>query len=308
MKRVVITEFMDTASVNRLRERFDVQYDPQRVDDRHALFASLGDCDGLIVRNRTQVDADLLDRAPHLKIVGRLGVGLDNIDVASCTARAIAVAPATGANTVSVAEYVIGAALTLVRGTFGATQNVVAGEWPRQKLTGGELSGKTMGLVGYGAIARAVADRARAFGMTIAAHDPHLPASDPAWAGADNLALDALFSSVDILSLHVPLTDQTRHIIDAKALASMKDTAIVINTARGGVVDDAALARALADKTIGGAALDVFETEPMTAESGAAFAGLDNVVLTPHIAGVTEESNVRVSAVIADAIIGALGE
>src|SRR5690606_30176533 len=123
------------------------------------------------------------------------------------------------------------AALTLVRGTFGATQSVGAGEWPRQKLMGGELSGKTMGLVGYGAIARAVADRARAFGMTIAAHDPHLPASDPAWAGADNLALDALFSSADVLSLHVPLTDQTRHIIDAKALASMKDTAIVINTA-----------------------------------------------------------------------------
>ena len=306
MKRIVISEFMDATSVERLRSVFDVAYDPKLVDDRDRLAGLVADAEGLIVRNRTQVDAGLLSAAPKLSIVGRLGVGLDNIDVAACRERGIAVVPATGANSLAVAEYVLAAALTLVRGVFGSTQVVIAGEWPRQRLMGGELSGRILGLVGFGAIAREVAARARAFGMHIAAYDPLLPEQHPTWADAERLGLDDLLARADVISLHVPLTEDTRHIIDAGAIARMKPNAIVINTARGGVVDDVALAAALRERRIGGAALDVMEVEPVTAESGRIFSGLDNLILTPHIAGVTAESNVRVSAVIAEAVIDAL--
>lgn len=295
MADIVIAEFLDESAIAEMLGGFDVLYDPALVDAPERLKAALAGARALVVRNRTQVRAPLLDAAPKLKAVGRLGVGLDNIDLAACRARGVAVFPATGANDVAVAEYVMGAALALVRGAFAATEAVLSGAWPRNASVGGELAGRMLGLVGFGAIARETARRARAFDMGVAAFDPYLPPADPAWDGVLRLDLSALLERADVLSLHTPLTAETRRMIDAPALARMKPSAVLVNAARGGVVDEAALAAALRSGRLGGAALDVFEEEPLTAAGAARFQGLRNLILTPHIAGVTAESNVRVS-------------
>ena len=309
MPDIVISEFMDAAAVNGLRDGFEVLYDPGLVDRPAALAAALGAARALIVRNRTQVTADLLTAAPALVAVGRLGVGLDNIDLKACGTRGIEVFPATGANDQAVAEYVIAAALILLRGAYHAGPEMLAGAWPRQALMGRETAGKTLGLVGFGAIARQVAARARALGMGVAATDPFVAAEDPAWQGvARHDSLASLLPAVDVLSLHVPLTDATRGLIDAAALDRMKPDAALINTARGGIVDEEALADSLRAGRLGGAALDVFAEEPLSAAEAAIFAGLPNLILTPHIAGVTAESNVRVSAVTARRVRQALEE
>ena len=302
MSEIVICEFMDEAAVRDGLAGFDVHYDPKLVDRPDELRACVADARALIVRNRTQVRGALLEAAVKLEAVGRLGVGLDNIDVEACRARDIAVFPATGANDVAVAEYVMGAALHLRRGVFGATDAMIAGAWPREKLMGQELSGATLGLVGFGAIAQEVARRAAAFGMAIVAHDPHVAAGDARWGAVEPVALPDLLARADVISLHVPLTDGTRNLIDSAALARCKADAIVINSARGGVVDEAALAAALKAGRLGGAALDVFAQEPLTPEARAVFEGCPNLLLTPHVAGVTVESNVRVSHVTVAAV------
>jgi (S)-sulfolactate dehydrogenase len=299
MADIVITEFMDPAAIDAHLSGFDVIYDPKLVDQPERLSAALADARALVVRNRTQVRRPLLDAAPKLGVVGRLGVGLDNIDVDACRQRGVTVYPATGSNDLSVAEYVITAALMLLRGAWLASASVAAGEWPRQRLMGRELSGQRLGLIGYGAIAREVAVRARGLGMTIAAYDPHLPPNHEAWKNTQRLSLAELLASSDVVSLHVPLTAETRNLIDAPALALMKTDAILINAARGGVVDELAMVEALRVGRLGGAALDVFDREPVDAAYGSRFAGVQNLLLTPHIAGVTVESNVRVSDVIA---------
>lgn len=306
MPKVVISEFMDEAAIAAELAGLDVVYDPGLVDRPEDLAAAAARADALIVRNRTQVRGALLDAARDLTVVGRLGVGLDNIDLPACRARGIAIYPATGANDGAVAEYVIASALLLLRGAYGASAAVAAGAWPRNALMGREIAGKRLGLVGFGAIARETARRAAALGMAVAAHDPFVAADDPAWNPAtgpvQSRALDALIAQSDVLSLHVPLTDRTRGLIDAAALARMPKGAILINAARGGVVDEAAVARALRSGHLGGAALDVFDREPLDAAAGAVFADVPNLILTPHIAGVTQESNVRVSAVTAQAV------
>ncbi|MBP0618314.1 hydroxyacid dehydrogenase [Jiella mangrovi] len=306
MAEVVISEFMDGASVDRIRQKHETLYGPDLVDRPDDLAAALGDARAFIVRNRTKVTQALLDHAPHLQCVGRLGVGLDNIDLPACEARGVTVYPATGANDVAVAEYVMTTALMLLRGSYARSADVAAGKWPRQEMMGREGMDKRLGLVGYGAIARQVATRARPFGFEIAAFDPFLGKDDPAWAGTQSLELGELLQTSDVISLHVPLTDRTRHLVGAEALGSMKSGAVLINTARGGVVDEAALCAALKDGKLGGAALDVFETEPLTAEAGARFSGLSNLILTPHIAGVTDESNIRVGAVTTDKVLAHL--
>jgi (S)-sulfolactate dehydrogenase len=303
MADIVITEFMDEPAVERLRAAYATLYDPALADRPADIPALLAGARALVVRNRTQVRGALLDAGRRLVCVGRLGVGLDNIDVEACRARGIAVMPATGANDLSVAEYVITVAGILLRGAYFATADVVAGRWPRQRLMGRELSGKVLGLVGFGAIARETAARGRSLGMQVMACDPLLRADDPAWRMAGRGTLDEVLARSDIVSLHVPLTADTRHMIDGSRLARMKRDAIMVNAARGGVVDEIALAAALRAGRLGGAALDVFETEPVTAASGAIFAGIANLILTPHIAGVTVESNERVSGMIADAVL-----
>ncbi|MEO6748733.1 MAG: NAD(P)-dependent oxidoreductase, partial [Casimicrobiaceae bacterium] len=208
MQRIVIAEFMDGAAVDTLCGAFDVLYAPALVDQPAELRVALAPADALIVRNRTEVNKALLDAAPRLAVVGRLGVGLDNIDVAACRARNIDVIPATGANALAVAEYVVGTAMLLLRGAYRASADVAAGGWPRAKLSDGrEIGGKCLGLVGFGSIGRLAATLAHALGMRVVAHDPAIGAGDPLWAryAVTPLALDALFAAADVVSLHVPL-------------------------------------------------------------------------------------------------------
>jgi len=307
LKRIVISEFMDAPAVARLEQRYEVDYRPQLVDEGAALAAALASADAWIVRNRTQVRGALLEAARRVRVIGRLGVGLDNIDVGACEARGIRVIPASGANAESVAEYVIAMALVLLRGAYLSSAEVAAGKWPRAALsTGREAGGKTLGLVGFGSIGRIAASKARALGMRAVGHDPHVSDADPAWArrGVQPLPLDALLAASDVVSLHLPLTPQTRGLFGQDRLARMKRGAVLVNTARGGIVDEEALARLLRDGHLGGAALDVFDTEPLAA--GSALAGAPRLVLTPHVAGVTLESNERVSSLIAEKVAEAL--
>ena len=303
MAKIVISEFMDEATVAYLAASHEVIYNPALVNDTAGLLKALDDADAIIVRNCTQVNEAILNAGKNLRVVGRLGVGLDNIDMALCEARDVAVCPARGANDISVAEYVITAALVLLRQAWLSADTVMAGEWPRNQLIGREISGKQMGLVGYGSIARETASRALALGMAVSACDPYLPPEDPAWAGVRRLDLEPLLLEADVVSLHVPLTDDTRHMINAATLRRMRPGAILINTARGGIVDEAALVEALCSGQLGGAALDVFEEEPLGTERGTLFRDVPNLLLTPHIGGVTVESNVRVSRVTADSVL-----
>lgn len=300
MKRICISEFMDPVAVQALAPGFDLRYEPGWVDRRNDLMEVLDGAHALIVRNRTQVDAALLAAAPGLRVVGRLGVGLDNIDVAACRERGIRVIPAAGANARSVAEYVVTTAAMLLRGAYLSSAEVAAGKWPRTRLSEGrETLGKTLGLIGFGDIGRQAAALAQAFGMDVIAHDPMLPESHAIWAatGVRCVPLDALLAQADAVSLHVPLIDATRNLIDVGRLAAMKPGAVLINTARGGVVDEGALADALRAGHVGGAALDVFADEPL--REGGPLSNIPNLILTPHIGGVTREANARVSMMIA---------
>ena len=301
MQRIVISENMDAPAVALLAREFEVDYRPALTDDVAGLSKALAGAEAWIVRNRTQVRGAALEAASRLRVVGRLGVGLDNIDLAACSARSIEVIPATGANAESVAEYVLAMAMILLRGAaYLSTAEVAAGRWPRQVLSQGrEVGGKTLGLVGFGSIGRATARKAAALGMSVIAFDPGVPADAPAWRehGVEPCALDSLLERSDVVSLHLPLVEATRGLLGAERLARMKAGAVLVNSARGGVVDEAALARALRDGQLAGAALDVFDREPLAA--GSALADAPNVILTPHIAGVTLESNERVSGLVA---------
>jgi (S)-sulfolactate dehydrogenase len=305
--QILITEFMDESAIDRLRSRHEVAYDPKLVDARAELLALVADVDALIVRNRTQVNAEVLEHAPRLRVLGRLGVGLDNLDMAGCAARGIEVLPATGANADAVAEYVLFAAGLLLRGAFFCSGDTGAGKWPRGRMSEGhELGGKTLGIVGFGSIGQTVAAKARAFGLAVAAHDPLLPADAPAWRvlGARRCGLDELLDVADVVTLHLPLDQDTRGFFGRERLVRMKRGAILVNTARGGIVDDAALAALVKSGHLAGAAIDVFEREPLPA--GSPLAGIPNLLLTPHIAGVTQESNVRVSGMVADRVLASL--
>ncbi|MGI9484516.1 MAG: hydroxyacid dehydrogenase [Geminicoccaceae bacterium] len=301
MSKIVITEFMTNEAVDGLAKDYNVVYEADLFDRPDDLVRLIGDAEGLIVRNRTQVTSDLLDAAPGLRVIGRLGVGLDNLDMVACAARNIPVFPATGANDASVAEYVIGSAFHLIRRAFDATSRILNGEWPRQAFVGEELQGRRLGLIGFGSIARVVARKAKSLDLEIMAFDPHLPGDDPAWKQVIRSSeLADLLKAADIVSLHIPRLPSTENLIDGDAILSMKPGAILINAARGGIIDEEALAQALRSGHLGGAALDVLATEPPTKESVAKFIGLDNLVLTPHIAGPTIQSDIRVSGVTAD--------
>ena len=305
--RILITEFMDERAVAQLRQRHDVLYDDKLLDDVPRLMREAPQADAIVVRNRTQVRGALLEALVQCKVVGRLGVGLDNIDVTDCEARGIRVIPATGANALSVAEYVVASAMLLLRGVYQSSAALSAGLWPRAALSSGrETAGKTLGLVGFGSIGQLTATLARALGMEVKAHDAMMPAADPAYARLQvrPVDLDELVATADVVSLHVPLVESTRGLFDAGRLASMKPGAVLVNTSRGGIVDERAVAAALRSGALGGAALDVFDTEPLPASSH--FADCPNLILTPHVAGVTAEANERVSFLIADSVLEAL--
>ena len=305
MPSVLITEFMDQPAIDLLAQALDVQYAPELFADHAGLIKRITGHDALIVRNRTQVTAEVIKQASALKVVGRLGVGLDDIDLQACNEHNVYVAPATGANAVSVAEYVMGAIFTLYRPISDCFDAVTEGQWPRTQMIGHEIAGKTLGLVGMGEIAAELAKRASAFGMQIAYFDPYVSADSVPYQ--HKTSLDDLLSCADCVSLHVPLTDQTRKLFDANRINCMKPGALLINSARGGVVDEAALVDALRSGHLGGAAIDVFDQEPLDKAQGQLFAGVDRLILTPHVAGVTLESNERVSLVTAMNVLKALG-
>ncbi|MEZ5801837.1 MAG: NAD(P)-dependent oxidoreductase [Nitratireductor sp.] len=242
MAEIVITEFMDAQAVARISESHEVMYDPGLADRQGEIADLLGSCRALIVRNRTQVSEALLQKANMLECVGRLGVGLDNIDVGACKARGVAVYPATGANNLSVAEYVITSAMALLRGAYHANAAMIAGQWPRQSLMGRELSGKTLGLVGFGAIAQETARKAVSLGMKIVAHDPFI--AENHLHGAVERRPAGSLSVSDVVNLHVPLTDEIPA-DQCRSIEAYERTVILINAARGGVVDETALADAL---------------------------------------------------------------
>jgi len=298
MPDIVVSEFLDVNALQDSARDYDVHYDPELVDRPDELKRMLAEARGLVVRNRTQVNVELLGAAPNLKVVGRLGVGLDNIDLKACEERGVTVCPATGANDAAVAEWVIVSVMTLLRGAFMFRTQMLNGEWPRNRAMGHETAGKTLGLVGFGQIARETAKRAQALGMAVVAYDPYVPADDPCWIGVEKIDdLAKLLGQSDAVSLHVPLNDATHHLLGADAMAQMKTGAVLVNAARGGVVDETAMVAAIKSGKIAGAALDVYETEPLTNAAAAQFADLPNLILTPHIGGVTIESNQRVSQV-----------
>jgi (S)-sulfolactate dehydrogenase len=304
MSRILVSEYLPDEHLDLLRGRHEVVYDPDLCTDRSRLLDQMGGVEAIFIRNRTRIDGELIAAGPDLRVVGRLGVGLDNIDMRVCEQAGVAVISAVGANAVSVAEYVIGAMLVLTRGVYGMSPSMVAGEWPRQgHAFGFELMGKTIGLVGFGSIAREVATRAAALGMEVVAHDPFLADDDPAWRTVRSVDMETLLASADVISVHVPLTDETRNLVDARVLGHMRPTAVLINTSRGGIVDEPALAEALLDGRLGGAALDVFAEEPLGPEPAAVFAGIPNLLLTPHVAGNTRESVDRVARMIVEKVL-----
>ena len=303
---IVISEFMDECAVGALRQRHEVHYDPALADRQSDLFPLIGSCRALIVRNRTRVTQDLLSAAPRLACVGRLGVGLDNIDLDACASRNVAVFPATGANNRSVAEYVIGTAMALLRGAYSENRRMIAGDWPRSACAGREIAGKALGLIGFGSIGQETARLAAALGMEVSACDPLLPEDAAAWRLARKADMPELLTRSDVISIHVPLTAATRRLINRRQLMRLKPGAVVINSSRGGVVDESAVVDALKRGQLSGAALDVFETEPLSKECRRMFDGVSNLILTPHIAGITAESNRRVSGLIANNVMAHL--
>ena len=299
--QVVVTELIWPQGLEVLSQLGEVVYDPQLWKDP-ALDRKLAAADALIVRNQTKVTPELISACPNLKVIGRLGVGLDNIDLAAARELSIPVVFAKNANAISVAEYVVAAILSFSRKLYLATEDVKKGNWNRQLFTGNEIYGRTLGLIGIGEIGTRLALRAKAFGMNIVGYDPFLAPYELVIkdAGVKLLSLEEVLAGADFLSLHVPLSNATRNLIDARRLNLMKPTAYIINTARGGIIDEAALYEALKNNRLAGAALDVLAIEPPT---GSPMLELGNVLISPHIAGLTEEAQVNTSVLVAEEVV-----
>ena len=283
--KIVIADPLPASAADLLRNQgWDVDAQTGRTADE--LHAALADADALIVRSATRVDADLIARAPGLKVIARAGTGVDNVDLDAASACGILVVNAPGANSVSVAEHAFALLLTSARSIAQADGGMKAGRWEKKRLIGTELRGKTLGLVGLGRIGREVVHRAHAFGMRAVAHDPFISSQVAVDLDVELLDLDALCAQADFITLHIPSTG-TQPLFDAERLSRCKPTVRIINTARGTLIDEAALADAIGHGVIGGAGLDVFQTEP---PGDTRLTGLPQVVATPHIAGSTREA------------------
>ncbi len=265
---------------------------------------AIAGADAVLVRSATKITRDSLSRADRLKVIGRAGVGVDTIDVDAATERRIPVLTAPAGNTVSAAELTMALLLALARRVPAADRSMRAGEWDRKSFNGVELYGKTLGLVGAGRIGGEVAVRARAFGMRVIVFDPFLNPDRATALGVETAGLDEILERADVLSVHVPLTDETLGLIGEAQLAKLKPSAFVLNVARGGVVDEDALLKALQNKRLAGAALDVYSMEPLPADHP--FRSLPNVVLTPHLGASTAEAQQNVAIEIAEAVRAAL--
>ena len=302
--RVAVADKVAEAGLKLLAATPEIEVANCAGKPREELERALAGAHALIVRSETRVTPDLLTRGPNLRVIARAGTGVDNIDVHAATRRGIAVMNAPGANTVSAAEHAMGLLLAQARHIPGAAEAMRRGEWDRKRFEGTELRGKTIGIVGLGRIGGHVAQLARAFGMHVVGHDPYLSPERAAELQLKLLPLDQLLGQADVVTLHVAHTEQTHHLINAERLKLMKPTAVLVNTARGELVDEAALADAIREKRIGGAAIDVFAVEPLPAD--APLRKLERVILTPHLAASTAEAQERVSVEICGAVRDAL--
>src|SRR3954464_3580332 len=270
--------------------------------DPAALREILGGYDALAVRSATRVTPEILAAAPRLRVIGRAGTGVDNIDLPAATRRGVVVMNAPGGNSVSVAEHTLALLLALSRRGAGASQSTRAGKWEKKKFSSGrELLGKTLGVVGTGNIGALVVQRAKPFGLKVIAYDPFLSTDAAAKLGVELVELPEIFRRSDAITLHVPLTEQTKNMVGAPQIAQMKRGALLINCARGGLVDEKALADALKAKRLGGAALDVFETEPPAADHP--LFSCENFIATPHLGGSTEDAQQNVAVIVCEAMV-----
>ena len=294
MSEILVTENITGDAMDQLRKESEVAFEPELWSDPEKLKEAVKGVKALIVRNQTQVTEEIIVAADNLQIIARAGAGLDNIDTNAAEAAGIVVSFTPQANSISVAELAVGLMISLARQISAADWDTRAGGWNRQIFTGGELSEKTLGVVGFGRIGVLTATRAKIFGMNIIGHDDYVdPESDPVKElDATLVSLDTLLAEADFITCHVPLTDGTREMFNQDLFEKMKPGAFFINTSRGEVVDENALAQALQNEQIAGAALDVRQVEPPDAASP--LNGLSNVILTPHIAAFTGEAQSRV--------------
>ena len=305
--RVVISEFMPASGLDTLREAAQVQYDPGLAQRPVVLREALALADALVVRNRTCVDAALLDAAPHLRVVGRLGAGLDNIDQTLLARRGVRLVHAPGLNATAAAEFTIGLAIALQRDFSPSWWSGPGPEWSRRGgRLGRELAGKTLGLVGLGAVGAAVAERGLALGLRVLASGGAGTAARAAALGIPLMELGALIPASDLLSLHCRLTPETHRLIDARTLALFRPWAVLINTARGGLVDEGALDAALRAGRLAGAALDVRDPEPPPAPDP--LEATPHLLRSPHLAGLTLEAQEQIAASVAGGVLSALRE
>lgn len=298
--RVLVTDKVALSGLHPIVE--DDTFDVASIDDSTSddFMAALSGADALIVRSATNVTKDLIEHGSQLRAIGRAGVGVDNVDIATASERGIAVFNAPGGNTIAAAELTMALLIAVARKIPAAEASVRRGEWDRAAFKGVELRGKTLGLIGAGRIGGEVALRCQAFGMGVVVYDPYLTDERADELGVQLVPIDEVLDLADFISIHVPLTDETRGICGWDALRRMKPTAFVVNASRGGVVDETALAEALHAGEIAGAALDVYESEPLPAESPLRDA--PNLVLTPHLGASTAEAQVGVATEVAEKI------
>ena len=295
--RALISDALSERAVDVLRAGgVDADFRPGLSHDE--LLAIIGDYDVLLVRSKTQVGEDVLERAQRLKLIGRAGIGVDNIDLKAATRRGIFVVNTPGGNAVSAAEHSIAMLMALARNVPQATRSMRAGAWDKGRFVGTQLDGCTLGVLGFGSIGQLVAQRARGLGMTVLVYDPFVSDETVRAKGARAAEPEELLGSSDFVSVHMPLTPNTHHFVDAEKFAMMKPGARLVHCARGGIVDEAALQEALASGHLGGAALDVFETEPPPADHP--LLQLDNVIVTPHLGGSTREAQEIVAVRVAE--------
>ncbi|HGY90326.1 MAG TPA: phosphoglycerate dehydrogenase [Planctomycetes bacterium] len=302
--RILLADRLDPAAQDRARA-LGLEVEDRAGLSREELLEAIAGFDGLVVRSRTSVDADVLARADRLKVVGRAGTGVDNIDVKAATRRGVLVMNTPGANSNSAAEHALALLLALCRRVPAGDARVRSAGWRDGALTGLEVQGKTLAIIGLGRIGQLVAAKAQGLGMKVIGFDPVTSAEAAARFGVELLPLEETLRRADAVTLHVPLNESTRHFIDEAAMDSMKPGALLVNCARGGLIDEDALARALEEGHLGGAALDVFETEPPTESP---LLALENVILTPHLGASTREAQRRVAVEIVEAMAAHLLE
>jgi D-3-phosphoglycerate dehydrogenase len=300
--KVLVKEQIADAGVEALRQHFDVDLGVEWSDEE--LANRIADYDGIVIRSATQLTADLLERADRLKVIGRAGIGVDNVDVDAATKRGIVVANAPQSNIVAAAEHTMALMLALARNVPRAHESLIHGQWERSKLGGTELYEKTLGILGFGRIGQLVAQRAKAFGMNVLGFDPFVSAERFRELGAEQAReVDELYARAEFITLHLPRTPETRGFLNAEAFAKMRDGVRVVNCARGELIVDEALKAALDSGKVGGAALDVFSQEPITEHP---LFGYDNVVVTPHLGASTTEAQDRAGTQTAEQVVAAL--